>query len=630
MCGICGIYDTNGRPVSQDLLRRMNGTMVHRGPDDEGYHIDKNIGLGHRRLSIIDLHTGHQPIFNEDKSKVIVFNGEIYNFLQLREELENEGHRFKTRTDTEVILHGYEEWGKDCVNRLRGMFAFAIWDRDERTLFLARDRLGIKPLYYYADGSMFIFASELKAILQEGNIAAEIDPQALSDYLSFGYIPAPKTIFRGVSKLLPGHVLIFKEGNLNLRQYWDLRFQSENEKPIDQFCDQILDTLRESIQMRLISDVPLGAFLSGGIDSSAVVAIMASLMAQAVITNSIGFTERKYSELDYAGRTANLFNTEHHEYVVSPDAVEVVNKLSLYFDEPFADSSSIPTYYVSKMARDNVTVALSGDGGDENFLGYRRYYFDQLENQLRSVIPHGLRAYLLGALARLYPKADWLPQVLRGKAFLTNVSQDNIRAHFNTVSLFLPTMKQKIMSPEFKANLKGYDSIEVLRTYYTKYDEIGCDDFLSRIQYVDFKTYLVDDILTKVDRASMANSLEVRVPMLDHKFLEMVATIPSHLKLKGRESKYILKKSLMKLLPADVIQRKKMGFSVPIGDWMRNELREMAEELLFDESLGSNVLFDMTYIRSLWKQHLSGLRNFSEQLWVLICFQLWAKRFISG
>ena len=625
MCGICGIYNLDGRPVERDLLAGMNATMVHRGPDDEGYYVEANIGLGHRRLSIIDLSTGQQPIFNEDKTKVIVFNGEIYNFLDLKDQLEKEGHCFETKTDTEVILHGYEQWGTDCVSRLRGMFAFAIWDKKEKCLFLARDRLGKKPLYYFYDGKKILFASELKAVLQDGSVNREVDPQALSDYLSFGYVPAPKTIFKGISKLLPGHILLYKNSDLLLRKYWDLRFNPRHDVPVEQFCDAIVETLRESVRMRLISDVPLGAFLSGGIDSSAIVGLMSALKKDPVVTNSIGFSEKEFSELEYARATANYFETDHREYVVSPDAIEVVKKLSWHFDEPFADSSSIPTYYVSKMTRQNVTVALSGDGGDENFGGYRRYYFDRLENRIRDVLPQPIRRYLVGSIARLYPKADWLPQMFRAKTLLTNVSKDPIDGYFNSMSLFLPPMKEKVMSGDLKVNLKGYDSAGVFRDYY---DHAGIADPLSRIQYVDFKTYLVDDILTKVDRASMANSLEVRVPMLDHVFVELVAQIPSNLKLNGRTSKYIFKMALKEMLPNEIMKRKKMGFVIPVGKWLRNEIREMAEESLFSGMNNGDNLFDRNYVKWLWKQHLSGMRDFTQPLWTLLTFDLWAERFL--
>jgi len=625
MCGICGIYNLDGEPVNADLLKRMNSTLVHRGPDDEGYYVDESIGLGHRRLSIIDLNTGQQPIFNEDKTKAIVFNGEIYNFAELRNELEKQGHRFETKTDTEVILHGYEQWGTDCVSHLRGMFAFAIWDKRKKSLFLARDRLGKKPLYYFVSGKRHLFASELKAILEDKTVPREINLEGLSDYLSFGYIPAPKTIFKGISKLLPGHFLLHENDQVSIRKYWDLEFNPKEDVSIDQYCDAILDTLKESVKIRLVSDVPLGAFLSGGIDSSAIVGLMAFLKKEPVITNSIGFTEKEFSELNYARTTANYFKTDHREYTVSPDAVEIVKKLSWHFDEPFADSSSIPTYYVSKMARQNVTVALSGDGGDENFGGYRRYYYDRLENKIRNFVPDPIRRYLIGNIARLYPKADWLPRVFRAKTFLTNISNDPINGYFNSMSLFRAGMKEKLLTGDFFNNSNGYNSIDVFKEYY---DRAGTTDPLSRIQYVDFKTYLVDDILTKVDRASMANSLEVRVPLLDHVFVELIARIPSNLKLNGRASKYIFKKALSTLLPKEIMKRQKMGFVIPVGKWLRKEIREMAEETLFNRGSGVRDLFEQKYIEWLWRQHLSGLSDFAGPLWVLLTFQLWANRFI--
>jgi asparagine synthase (glutamine-hydrolysing) len=625
MCGICGIYNFDGRPVDKDLLQKMNNTLVHRGPDDEGYYIDKNIGLGHRRLSIIDLDSGKQPMGNEDGSVQVVFNGEIYNFIELRQQLQSKGHIFSTRSDTEVLVHGYEEWGVEYVYRLRGMFAFAIWDEEEKIIFIARDRLGIKPLYYYCDEHRIIFASELKAILEDRTVSKDLDLEAFSDYLSFGYVPCPKTIFQSIRKLPPGHILIRSAAGIEVKQYWDLKFQSNVHTSMDEFCDQIMETLEESIRLRLISDVPLGAFLSGGIDSSVVVAIMSRLIRNPVVTNSIGFTKREYSELDYAQATSKLFGTDHHEYVVAPDAVKVVNKLSWYYDEPFADSSSIPTYCVSKMTRKNVTVALSGDGGDENFAGYRRYYFDRLENIIRTFLPASFRQHVIGLLARIYPKADWLPQTFRAKTFLTNISQDPVCGYFNSMSHFLPEMKGSALSPEVKRNLRGYNSIDVFRRHY---ESAPHEDPLSRTQYVDFKTYLVDDILTKVDRASMANSLEVRVPILDHKFVELVAQIPSYLKLNGKTSKYIFKKAVGRLLPDEILNRKKMGFSIPVGEWLKKELKPLVRDTILSKTFRERELFDTQYVHWLWKQHVSGMRDFTQPLWALLSFELWARRFM--
>ena len=625
MCGICGIYNFNGHPVDRGLLEKMNSTLSHRGPDDEGYHVDCNIGLGHRRLSIIDLNTGRQPIFNEDNTKVIVFNGEIYNFPELKKELKGNGHQFRTKTDTEVILHGYEEWGADCVNRLRGMFAFAIWDKIKNALFLARDRFVIKPLYYFCDGNRLIFASELKAILEDHSVPRNINPWALSDYFSFGYIPSPKTIFQSIKKLPPGYFLVQTKEKTILRKYWDLKFQPDLKVSEDSFCERIIETLKESVQMRLISEVPLGAFLSGGTDSSLVVAVMSQLMKGQVDTNTVGFTNKEFSELEYAKVTSRLFNTNHHEYVVSPDAVDVVNKLSWHFDEPFADSSAIPTYYVSRMTRHNVTVALSGDGGDENFAGYRRYYFDRLENQLRQSTPAFFRTSLIRMLAKIYPQFAWMPQILRAKTLLTNLSHDPVYGYFNSMSYFLPDMKDRILSPDVKYSLQGYDSIEVFRKHFENCDS---KDPLTRTQYVDFKTYLVDDILTKVDRASMANSLEVRVPILDHKFVELVAQIPSYLKLNGKISKYIFKKAASRFLPDEILNRGKMGFSIPVGEWLKKELKPLVHETILSETFDERSLFDSQYVHWLYKQHVSGMRDFTQPLWALLSFELWARRFL--
>lgn len=624
MCGICGIYNLNGEPVDSALLARMNNTMTHRGPDDEGYFLDGAVGLGHRRLSIIDLNTGHQPLFNEDGKIAVVFNGEIYNFQEIRTDLETRGHIFSTHTDTEVIVHSYEEWGTDCVDRFRGMFAFAVWDGRKRQLLLARDRLGIKPLYYFFDNKRLVFSSELKAIIENREVPHTLNMEALSDYLSLGYVPAPKTIFHGIKKLAPGHIFLLDRETAHEKKYWDIEFIPDSTITEDQWCDLILDTLDESIRLRRISDVPLGAFLSGGIDSSLVVAIMAKLSKSTVITNSVGFTLESYNELHHAKATSLLLKTDHHEYTVSPSAVEVVNQLSWHFDEPFADASAIPTYYVSQMTRENVKVALSGDGGDENFAGYRRYFFDSLENRIRDFLPDLLRTSLVGTMAKCYPKADWLPQVFRAKTLLTNISMDPVSAYFNSMSHFLSPMKRNLLSEDTKKALEGYDSSEVFRTYY---NACSSQDPLSRTQYVDIKTYLADDILTKVDRASMAHSLEVRVPLLDHKFVELAARIPSNLKLNGRVSKYLLKKAGSRLLPQNILNRKKMGFSIPVGQWLKSDLKPMFEETVFN-SASKRGLFNEQFVKQLWKKHCSGSGDFTQPLWTLFCFELWAKRFL--
>ena len=639
MCGITGILHLDGKPVDPSVLKAMADTLAHRGPDDEGFYFNHQqdpfsfelsasgcaVGLAHRRLSIIDLSSGHQPLSNEDKSVWIVFNGEIYNFYQLREELIKQGHRFRTKSDTETIVHAYEEWGEACVDRLRGMFAFAIWDERNQRLFLTRDRLGIKPLYYLWDGKRLLFGSEIKAILAYPRVPRAINLQALYDYFCLLYIPAPKSIFKDIFKLPAGHVLTLgPHAGLTIRKYWDLSFEPEEEISEQQWCDRILEKLQESVRIRLMSEVPLGAFLSGGIDSSAVVGLMASLLNEPVKTASIGFDEQKFNELPYARQIANHFGTDHHEEIVRPDAVAILEKLAWYFDEPFADSSAVPTYYVSQVARKKVTVALSGDGGDENFAGYRRYYFDLLENQLRGLFPSFFRKYAIGGLAKIYPKADWAPQIFRAKTLLTNLSLDPLEGFFHSMSWF-GNLKDRLFVRDFYKKLSGYSTLEVFKSHYVKAPAI---DPLSAIQYLDIKTYLVDDILTKVDRASMAHALEVRVPLLDHEFMEMVATIPRNLKLNSREGKYILKKALEVLLPHNVLYRRKMGFSIPLSRWLREEFKGLFNESVFSPSAVSTSFLDMKTVRQMWQEHQSGFRDWGPELWAVLFWETWGRKWL--
>jgi asparagine synthase (glutamine-hydrolysing) len=623
MCGICGIYNFRTKePVTLDLLKAMNDTMVHRGPDDEGFYISGSIGLGHRRLSIIDLEGGKQPMTNEDETVWVIFNGEIYNFPELHEHLVKKGHIFKTRSDTEAIIHMYEEKGERCFEDFRGMFAIVIWDERKKKLLLARDRVGKKPLFYFYDGSKIVFASEIKAILKVPDITLEIDLEALSDYFSFLYVPAPKSIYKQIRKIRPAHYLVLSEGLIKEVEYWDISFAKTMELSENEWCERIIDAYREAVRIRLMSDVPLGAFLSGGIDSSSVVALMSELKEDPVITSSIGFDEQEFNELDYAREIASKFKTDHHEKIVRPDAVSIVEKLAWHYDEPYADSSSVPTYYVSKVAREQVTVALSGDGGDENFAGYRRYYFDERENRLRSFLPLYVRRPIFGTLAALYPKADWAPRVFRGKATFEALSCSPIEGYFRSVSAFRPDLKERLLHPDVHRSLAGYNSMDVFKYYYEKADT---DDPLSRIQYLDIKTYLTDDILVKVDRASMANSLEVRAPILDHKFMELIATIPSSLKLQGRNGKYIFKKALEKILPNEILYRKKMGFGVPLARWFRNELKDMAYDTIFSNH--NEGQFQKRTIEQIWKQHQKGYRDRSTELWTLFMFRLWQQSF---
>ena len=626
MCGIAGIYNFKTlKPVSFGVLEAMTDTLVHRGPDDKGFYLSGPVGLGHRRLSIIDLEGGRQPLANEDQTVWVVFNGEIYNFADLQTELVSKGHVFKTRSDTEVIVHLYEEEREKCFQRLRGMFAIALWDGQNRKLLLARDRVGKKPLFYFYDGSRVVFASEMKAILKVPDVPREIDPEAVSDYFSLLYIPAPKSIFKHIRKVLPGQYLVVSDDAIRAVQYWDLSFGQTMEFTEEKWCERLLETYREAVRLRLISDVPLGAFLSGGVDSSSVVGLMTDLRNGAVTTCSIGFEEEEFNELDYAREVAGRFKANHHEQMVRPDAVGVVEKLVWHYDEPFADSSAIPTYYVSKAAREHVTVALSGDGGDENFAGYRRYYFDKRENMMRTLLPRAVRETIFGALASLYPKADWAPRVLRGKATFENLACCPIEGYFRSVSAFRPELKAQILHPDLLSKLNGYDSLDVLRDYYQRADT---GDPLSRIQYVDIKTYLTDDILVKVDRASMAHSLEVRAPILDHKLMELAASIPSSLKLRGRSGKYIFKRSLENILPEAVLYRRKMGFAVPLARWFRADLKELAHDVIFSQNRDS--LLNGATIRRVWQEHQSGLRDRSTELWTLLMFRLWQRQFMRS
>jgi asparagine synthase (glutamine-hydrolysing) len=603
----------------------MTSVLNHRGPDDDGFYINGAVGLGHRRLSIIDVGGSRQPIFNQDKTRAIVFNGEIYNFKTVREALQRRGHHFTTQGDTEVILRAYEEYGEACVQHLRGMFAFAIWDGVKKRLFLARDRVGIKPLYYYWDGQTFLFASEIKALLQDPGVEKTLDPQALDDYLTYLYIPAPKTIFQRIRKLRPGHTLTVSDGRLREQEYWDLAFKPKDGLSEAEYATGLLEKLRESVDMHLMSEVPLGAFLSGGIDSSAVVGLMAGLLKQPVNTASIGFREAGFDELPYARAVAQRFQTHVHERTVAAEAAKILDALVWHFDEPFADSSMVPTYYVSQVARECVTVCLSGDGGDENFAGYRRYRFDVLENQLRSRLPAGLRQPLFRVLGSLYPKADWLPRIFRAKTLFANLALSPERAYYHTMSWFTPQMKHLLYSVAFKRELGEYDPFSVMNVYFERCRDL---DSLSRIQYVDVKTYLVDDILTKVDRASMAHSLEVRVPLLDHEVMEYAASIPAAYKLRHGEGKYIFKKALRSMLPEDILYRPKMGFTIPLAQWFRGELKGMFEASIFAEDAFIGSFCNQDVIRRWWGQHQRGTRDYAPYFWALLVLECWGQRFL--
>lgn len=619
MCGICGIFESDRKTaIDCATLKRMADTMRHRGPDDEGFYSNPGIGLGFRRLSIIDLKGGHQPLSNEDGDVWIAFNGEIYNFEELNRRFLAAGHCFRTRSDTETIVHLYEELGEACFPELRGMFSIALWDGRRKRLLLARDRIGKKPLFYSWDGRRLVFGSEIKAMKAAGDFNSEIDLEALSDYFSYGYIPAPKTIYRHIRKLRPAHYLIVEGSAIREVAYWDIRFDEPLELSQEEWCDRFLGEFRIAVKSRLISDVPLGAFLSGGVDSSSVVALM-NAYQRPVTTCSIGFDEEKYSEAAAAREFAGTIAANHFEETVRPKAVDLIPKLAWHYDEPFADSSAVPTYYVSQLARRHVTVALSGDGGDENFAGYRRYKLTMREEQVRSWFPGPLRRAVFGPLGEVYPKLGWAPRVFRAKATLQSLARSPIDGYFHGISYCPPTMKQRLLSPETLRRLNGYDSAEVLREHYARAES---SDPLSRIQYVDIKTYLVDDILVKVDRASMANSLEVRCPLLDHTLMELIARIPSRLKLRNGSGKYIFKKALEQVLPRSVLTRPKKGFAVPVAEWFRRDLKEFAYEAIFQEK---DNLLNRTFLEACWRQHQRGQRDWSALLWCALMFRSWQR-----
>jgi asparagine synthase (glutamine-hydrolysing) len=629
MCGIAGIvYADRERPIDGALLRRMTLAMAHRGPDDDGFHTGAGVGLGHRRLSIIDVAGGGQPIYNEDMSKVVILNGEIYNFPELRRELEAHGHRFRTRSDTEAIVHAYEEYGIECVRRLRGMFAFALWDEGERRLLLARDRTGKKPLYYAVDGDRLCFASELKALLQDPGLKRAVNLDALDDYFSFGAIPSPATIFEGIAQLPPAHYLVWEQGRARVTEYWDVPLGDDTvQRSEADTLEAFSDVFTEAVRVRLISDVPLGAFLSGGVDSSIVVNAMARHSQRPVQTTSVGFSERAFNELGHARAVATSLRTDHHEVVVRPDAAEILPRLVWHLDEPFADSSALPTYYVSKAARERVTVALSGDGGDELFAGYeRRYGINRLEGRFRRWLPAWVRTRVVRPLGAIYPKADWIPRPLRARYVLQNLGTTFERAYFADLSLFRPREKAALLSPELTTQIAEHDSFAAFARHFERARGL---DSLSRLLYVDLKTWLANDILVKVDRMSMASSLEVRSPFLDHKVIEFAATVPANLKYRGRISKYLLKRHLEGQVPRSVIHRPKQGFEIPLARWLRGDLREMAGELLFSPRAVARGYARPEQVRELWRTHQQRTRDHSAQLWALMVLELWHRTFID-
>jgi asparagine synthase (glutamine-hydrolysing) len=631
MCGITGLFDTRGRrEIDRALLQRMNDSQSHRGPDGEGLHVEPGVGLGHRRLAIIDVATGQQPLYNEDGSVVVVYNGEIYNYQELIPELQALGHVFHTRSDTEVIVHAWEAWGEHCVVRFRGMFAFALYDRRQETLFLARDRLGVKPLFYamLPDG-MLLFGSELKSLLVHPALGRDIDPCAVEEYFALGYVAEPRTIFNGTTKLPPAHYLTVKRSRPAPApvEYWDLPFTLDNRIGLEDACVELDRRLRESVRLRMISEVPLGAFLSGGVDSSAVVAAMARISSEPVNTCSISFDDPVFDETRFAQQVATRYGTRHFVDRVESQDFDLIDRLALTYDEPYADSSAIPTYRVCELARRHVTVALSGDGGDESFGGYRRYRLHLMEEKLRATMPLVLRRPLFSVLGRAYPKADWAPRVLRAKSTFEALSRNSVQAYAHTMSLVREPMRSRMFAPGFKARLGGYSVVDLFQRHASRAET---DDPLALIQYIDLKTYLVGDINTKVDRASMAHSLEVREPLMDHPLLEWLATLPTEMKIHRQESKYLLKKTMEPHLPHDIMYRPKMGFSIPVAQWFRGPLRKRLRDAVLGGLLMETGMFEPRVLRDMVDSHQAGRRDYSSPLWTLVMFEAFLRNVLGA
>jgi asparagine synthase (glutamine-hydrolysing) len=627
MCGIVGIFDTRGaREIDRELLRRMNETQHHRGPDEGDIYTEPGVGFGHRRLSVIDLASGQQPMFNAAGDVGVVFNGEIYNYRELTEELEGLGYQFRTNSDTEAIVHAWEAWGEQCVHRLRGMFAIAVWDRNKKTMFMARDHMGVKPFFYalLPDG-MFIFGSELKSLRAHPLLPRAIDACAVEDYFAFGYVPEPKTIYAGARKLSPGFSLLVHVGQPvpEPKRFWDVPFKQHEKMTEADAAGELAVRVREAVQSQLKADVPLGAFLSGGVDSSAVVAMMAGLTNEPVNTCSIAFNEKAFDESEYAEQVARQYRTNHHTETVDTDDYALLDTLAGLYDEPYADSSAIPTYRVCQLARKRVTVALSGDGGDENLAGYRRYRLTMAEDAVRSKIPPSLRRNVFGPLGRYYPKADWAPRVFRAKTTFESLARDLVEGYFHGVSVMSDAMRERLFSPEFRQRLQGHRALDVMRGHAAN---APTDDPLSLIQYLDMKTYLPGDILTKVDRASMAHALEVRVPLLDHQLVEWISGLSSSIKLHNGEGKYIFKKSMERYLPHDILYRKKQGFAVPLAAWFRGPLRQRVRESLLGPILAGTGIFNTAFLAEMVEQHESGRRDYSAPIWTTLMFEAFLRK----
>jgi asparagine synthase (glutamine-hydrolysing) len=629
MCGICGIVSTDPTErFDPRMIQRMRDTLAHRGPDDKGLYLGSGVALGHRRLSIVDLRPeGRQPMTNEDGRIQIVFNGEIYNFAEQRDWLIAKGHQFKSRTDTEVVIHLYEELGVECLARLRGMFAFAIWDERKRLLFLARDRLGKKPLVYSFDGRRLLFASEVKALLVCPTLTPTVDPQAIDYYVSLGYVPGPFSAFQGVRKLPPAHYLTFSQGKLELRRYWQVHYRPKLELSPDDACAQIIERLTDAIKVRLMGDVPLGAFLSGGLDSSAIVALMTTLSNARVKTFSIGFNEPAYDERRYALSVARQFGTEHHVFTVGPDATDILETLVWHFDEPFADPAALPTYFLSKFTRNHVTVALNGDAGDENFAGYPRYLLTLLSQRLHSV-PSPLRRLVRSGAFQAHKVFRADSKIARHLQLIARTIQTDPRTGYaRLMTHFDPEARDELYSIDFGSSVERYAAENLIAAAYERSD---AQHVVDATLNVDLDLYLPYDLLAKVDITSMAFGLEARSPMVDHKFVEFVAQLPARFKIGGVTLKAIFKKALRGILPEQILTRKKMGFGVPLDLWFRGQLAELLGDTLLSRKSLERGYFQRRSVERLIADHVSGQTNHQYRLWNLLMLELWHRVFIDA
>ncbi|MBF0454172.1 MAG: amidotransferase 1, exosortase A system-associated [Magnetococcales bacterium] len=620
MCGIVGLFDIRGeRQPDREVLADMNSAIRHRGPDGDGLFAQAGIGLGHRRLSIIDLAGGGQPLFNEDGSVAVVFNGEIYNFQTLTTQLESLGHLFRTLSDTEVLVHAWEEWGEGCVDRLRGMFSFAIWDKNRGCLFLARDHLGVKPLHYaFLPNGWFLFASELKGLTAHPQVDRTIDPRSVECYFALGYVPDPRTIYKGSYKLPPGHLMTVRRGvgESRPRPYWDLTFQPTQTLSEEEAATVLIDRLRDSVRSQLVSDVPVGTFLSGGIDSSAVTALMSQQSTEPILACTVSFDDTQHDETPYAQQMAKRYDLNHVIEQADPNHYHLLDQIAYHHDEPFADNSALPTWLVCEMARKQVKVILSGDGGDESLAGYERYRFFMAEERLRSTLPLWMRAPLFGLLGWAYPKADNLPRYLRAKTTLQSLSMGSTAGYFHGVSQTPDDIRDPMFSDRFQSDLQGFSAVHV----FENLERSAPEERLSRIQYFDFKTFLAGRVLTKVDRASMAHGLEVRVPLLDHELVAWMASLPSAMKLRDGVGKQIFKQGLKDLLPPDILTRKKQGFAVPVAQWLRGPLRKRLRHCFTSKRMADTGFFDMDYLEVLEEQHMGGKKDFHGPLWAVLMF----------